>query len=187
MSLKSVGLRRMILVGMLAISLAVWRFAPEVRKASGAPAPATALKTLSPAAALPDIGELTQRILARTATRSEAALDLPERDLFLLPVAASPEAEIAAAAALQEREELEKPPPPAVFHRELQGVILGGTRMAAIDGRLYRVGAMIDGFTLLRIERDYITLRNGEQQIDVRLPRPGDHPGNLDVLQKPPG
>lgn len=56
-------------------------------------------------------------------------------------------------------------------HR-LQGVVLGERPFAMIDGKSYRVGDRIDGYRILSIERERVTLQGIDCRATLRLSRP---------------
>jgi hypothetical protein len=178
--------RRKTLVGVLAIVLVVWLIdalggskgpaTAKARSAAGASqvsspaAPGGARPMLAADVALPADDTAAPR--ARAPISPE--LDQLDRDLFvptpamaaaLDEVSAPPEEPAPASAPAA-------PEAPFENRHSLQGVILGPRPLAVVDGRLLPVGTQIDGHTLVRIERDTATFRDGSTEVVLKLTLP---------------
>lgn len=143
----------------------------------GSPVPATAGQTAPAAAPAAPAGwkEVDALVLQLTRVEySSVADDLAslDRDVFVPTMAAS--TFLAATAEPVPADEPAEPPaaePQVSFvdqHR-LSGVILGDAPLAVIDEQLMSVGAELDGFTLVQIERDYVLFAQSETETRIVL------------------
>lgn len=151
----------------LATSLVGWSLKPPPRSARAA-LPST---TLAPALTnVEDIAPFLRNYRSQRMPPEQVQLPLTMRDLFALPtLPLEPEHEHSHQSPATEAV------PPAV-KRKLDGVVLGPTPLASIDGRLYSLNAMIDGFTLTEIRRDEVVLRDGEREVVLLLQLPWQKP-----------
>lgn len=192
---RGTSLRRMLVSGLL-LSLGVWaadqlwgRGAPKAASAvppSGAaavpgnPAPAGGATSADVRKALP----LATRLLPRPyASLAERLASVP-RDPFtpspFLDALLNPAPAPAPAAAL----------PPVEDHaaafragHQLEGVVIGPQALAVVNGQVLRVGAMLDGWQLVRVERERVTFRKPGEKLELVLVVPEPRTSGTD----PPG
>ena len=181
--MKAVSRRHKLIGGVLGIVSAAW----AIDMLSGGPGPSPAEAGPSPAltsgpAALPpdpaDLEALIEALQRDQGTRSTLPFEQVKRDLFvpterfeavLVPVVGEdsegePEGELQPAEGLA----------PFETRHELQGVLTGRVPLALIDGLLLREGAEIDGYRLVEIHADFVVLRQGREQVTLRVTSAGD-------------
>jgi hypothetical protein len=171
-----------ILVGALALAVAGWGLDALTRSSGPRPARgADSGEGVQPATAagVEDSAQLVQRLLSRDYASVAAELDRTERDLFvptpLMQVATAPQPVPG-----------EEPEPPSDLNAEpdfpskhvLTGVIIGHTPLAQVDGRLLPLGAVLDGHTLVEIQRDGVVFADSESpaRVTLELKRPATNP-----------
>jgi hypothetical protein len=164
---RRVSLRHRILGGGLLLATAIGAYehfgrseGPRTAQAGQAPAGVSA----APSQDWQTVNELVARLTADNYTPVE---DLPaddSRDLFRptpflegqIPLA-TPDANDAGPEAPPDQPGA--PAPPAFIDRhQLTGVLLGRERLAVIDGRVYRLGDLLDGHALAEINREDVVL-----------------------------
>jgi len=68
------------------------------------------------------------------------------------------------------RAENKPPPPPKPRRPELSGIFIdGAVRRAVIDGSVVTAGAVIKGYSVVEIHRDWVLLRRGDSVERLRL------------------
>ena len=143
---------------------------------SGGPGPSPAEAGPSPAltsgpAALPpdpaDLEALIEALQRDRGTRSTLPFEQVKRDLFV------PTERFEAVLVPVVGEDSEGLAPFETRH-ELQGVLTGRVPLALIDGLLLREGAEIDGYRLVEIHADFVVLRQGREQVTLRVTSAGD-------------
>lgn len=184
---RGFSLRRMLVSGLL-LSLGVWaadqlwgRGAPKAVSAApspgalatpGKPAPAGSATRVEERKALP----LATRLLPKPYASLAERLSSVPRDPFtpspLLDALLNPAPVPALPAAPPPAED-----PAAAFRAayQLEGVVLGPQALAVVNGRVLIAGAMLDGWQLVRVERERVTFRRPGEQTEVVLivPEPG--------------
>ena len=155
-----------ILVGALALAMTGWGLDALTRSSGPSPAQGAASgEGVQPAtgAGTEDAVQLVQRLLSREYTSVAAELDRTERDLFvpmpLMQTATTPQP--LPGEEPEPSSEL-NPEPDFPSQHVLTGVIIGHTPLAQVDGRLLPVGAMLDGYTLVEIQRDCVIFADSE-------------------------
>lgn len=171
--------RHRLLLGALVLAATIWLFdrlsggaGPQPAQAQGndsAPAPTASL-------AWDDVNALVSRVVALRQGGDERRLPETARDLFqpsalLAQLLAATEAPVPSAA--------ESPPAdtPGDFgarHR-LSGVVLGAEPLAVVDDVVVGLGAVLDGHTLVSVERDAVVFEETATGVRLRLtlPAPG--------------
>ena len=144
-------------------------------------APADAAAGASAAAPPPraQLELLAERLCAPTRNVDDALETLlPARDPFVRRIEPDPttapietHASATAAAASPAPAPATAAPAPSFEERHtLQGIILGPVPMAWIDGRRVQIGGEVDGMLVVRIRRDAVTLRRGDETAVLRVP-----------------
>ncbi len=183
----SPGARQKALLGCMGIVGLIFAF--DFVTGGGKPKPAAAVAkapTAAAAATLPvgetaesaaqagadarkSVTELLAELEARAKSIAAEVIDIPQRDLFKpaawLRSAMEPPPEPTAEQAAAEGGMAAREPSFAEKHK-LQGTIMGRVAMAIIDGDVYRCGDELDGYVVLSIERDQVTLRRMAMQPD---------------------
>ena len=126
---------------------------------------------------LPDLEELLSALEGTPTALPDLELDKLTRDPFVPTTVLRAACRVAESERVEGAAEGEDQRPAGVpfeqRHR-LQGVLTGQRPLALIDGRLFAVGARLEGYTLIRIERDQVVCRRGEQQVVLTLGERGE-------------
>ncbi len=169
--------RHRLLLGALVLAVTIWlldrlsgRTGPQPAQAKGngtAPAPTTSL-------AWDDADALLRRLAALRADGDERRLPETARDPFQ-PSALL--AQLLPATEVPMPSGAESPPAdtPGNFgarHR-LAGVVLGAEPLAVVDDVVVGLGAVLDGHTLVAVERDAVVFEETATGVRVRLTLPG--------------
>lgn len=153
--------------------------------AAASSAQGTSAATAAPAgrsggAALPSravLEQLAARLCAgpRAADETLASL-LPARDPFVRITESEthappgqPRGEASRTAAASQPAP-EAPVEPFEKRHVLEGVIIGPTPMAWVDGHRVQIGSVVDGMVVVKICREAVTLRRGTDMVVLRLP-----------------
>ncbi len=170
--MKSVSLTRRILIGILAVAVAGWVVDTLRSRTPQAAQAASATTEAAPAEAAngEDLAALVQRLVSDHYAPVSAELERLERDLFVpTPLM---QAETAPASEPGELSEaLDESPPGLEFSNKhlLTGVIIGHLPLAQVDGRLLPLGAVLEGHTLIAIERDFVVFENATDSERITL------------------
>jgi hypothetical protein len=161
--MKRLSATQRVLGGALLALVAFWlfdHFTGRSRPAAAQGKPARTEMASGKSVAWPDLSDrvahLTRPAYASVATE----LNQVARDLFI-PV---PAAQQALAASVPHDEtppppEEPAPPKPSFESRhKLAGVIIGHNSLAVIDDRLFGIGAVLDGYRLVEVHRDFVRL-----------------------------
>ena|GEM_PF-4515348 len=177
--MKQFTQRQKIVGGVFSIVTVVWSIdmlsgGPVPDQASAAPPPTLITNDVGLPPAPENIDSIIEALNQRHTTREPLPFAQLKRDIFTpteaLKAGTAPELPntdaLAEAAALEAEQA-----PEASFEslHSLQGVINGRTPLALIDGRLAPVGAEIDGYLLVEIECDAVTLEKDGRRVTLRV------------------
>ena len=125
----------------------------------------------------PDLEQVMRKLSATTAaTRAPLPLEHLHRDPFEIT-----EAFVVAPSTLAGTDDGGKPkaaaaptgPPAFAEQHRLEGITSGRVPLALIDGRLYRVGAVIDDYRLTEIGADFVVFACATETVSLRLEQGG--------------
>ncbi len=125
---------------------------------------------------LPDLEELLSALEGTPTALPDLELDKLTRDPFVPTTVLRAACRVAESERVEEAEGEDQRLAGVPFEQRhrLQGVLTGQRPLALIDGRLFAVGARLEGYTLIRIERDQVVCRRGEQQVVLTLGERGE-------------
>lgn len=175
MKLNRATIRMLGLLAVLAAAV-VWSqmpAAPRTAQAAAKPtsAPGTPGTTTAPVV---DVDEVLHRFQARSTIEHDEFPSETARDLFARPRTASADSMVAttepSTGGTDKSPDQVAARDPAPNLR-LDGVISGNAPIASINGRLYRKGAIIDGYTIADIGQDFVRLRKQDREFDLFLDR----------------
>lgn len=129
-----------------------------------------------PADNVPDLDELLNALEGAPTALPDLELDKLTRDPFVPTTVLRAACRVAESERVAEAEGEDQRPAGVPFEQRhrLQGVLTGQRPLALIDGRLFAVGARLEGYTLIRIERAQVVCRRGEQQVVLTLGERGE-------------
>jgi hypothetical protein len=121
----------------------------------------------------PDLAAVMESLRGDHAARPLLPFDQVTRDLFV-PTASMEAALARAASASDLRAETSERQPvtedqPFDARHSLQGVLTGRVSLASIDGNLVRQGAVIDGYRLVELHRDYVVFEREGSRVILRV------------------
>lgn len=151
-----------------ALALAWWSWRPAPPPAIAAVPPSAPAPTLNAPAVLAELRQFLSAYRASRAAAPQTARFEPVRDLFVVP-------EFARAAAPSATTRPAEPAPSRPPPRSLEGVILGPSPLAVIDGRLLRIHDVLDGWELIEVKRGAAVVRDAEcgTVLTLELPKAG--------------
>lgn len=167
----SIHKKRMIaLLGLLALVVAWWQWPTIPRNAQAAATAQFAPGGQPTTMPVVDTDELIRWLTRSNEPEYVLAQTVPTRKLFAPPS----EVEIESVPAAQPS--ASQPAAPSVsisgelaHGLRLDGVIVGESSLASISGRLYRKGAIIAGFRVIDIGRDFVRLEKDSADVVLQL------------------
>jgi hypothetical protein len=173
-----------VLTGALALAVAGWAVDSLVRR--GAPQAARAASATpgaqpaSPADG-EDSTELVERLLCNKYVPIAADLEQLERDLFV-PTPLMQAATLSEPEAEGKSDPIAEPSatPDFASKHVLTGVIIGRAPLAQVDQRLLPLGAVLDGYTLVEIQRDIVIFQcpDSLERVPLELKKPAGRPSH---------
>jgi len=125
-----------------------------------------------PADNVPDLDELLSAVEGAPTALPDLELNKLTRDPFVPTTVLKAACRVAGSERVEEAAEREDQPStevPFEQRHRLQGVLTGQRPLAFIDGKLFAVGARLEDYTLIRIERDQVVCQRGERQVVLTL------------------
>jgi len=126
----------------------------------------------TPADSVLDLDQLLRAVEGTPTAPPDLELDKLTRDPFVPTTVLKAACRVAQLDGLEEPAPAEEQPPaevPFEQRHQLQGVLTGERPLALIDGALFAAGARLEGYTLIRIERDRVVCRRGEQRVVLTM------------------
>jgi hypothetical protein len=129
-----------------------------------------------PAANVPDLDEFLGALEGAPTALPDLELDKLTRDPFVPTTVLRAACRVTESERVEEAEAEAQPSATVPFEQrhQLQGVLTGHRPLALIDGKLFAVGVRLEGYTLIRIERDQVVCQRGEQQVVLTLSERGE-------------